>query len=81
MKTKTWKLTTRLLALALGATAALTVTEHANAQEILLSGPLAGAPAVRKLRLHRPNLRFSPLGLRQLLPIPKLSSKPAKPCA
>jgi outer membrane beta-barrel protein len=53
MKTKTWKLTTRLLALALGATAALTVTEHANAQEILLSGPLAGAPAVRKLRLHR----------------------------
>jgi hypothetical protein len=53
MKTKTWKLTTRLLALALGAAAALTVTERASAQEILLTGPLAGAPAVRKLRLHR----------------------------
>lgn len=53
MKTKTRKLTTRLLALALGAVAALGVTERANAQEILLTGPLAGAPAVRKLRLHR----------------------------
>lgn len=27
--------------------------EQAKAQEILLTGPLAGAPAVRKLRLHR----------------------------
>lgn len=53
MKTKTWKLKTRLLAAALGAAAALTVTERASAQEILLTGPLAGAPAVRKLRLHR----------------------------
>jgi outer membrane beta-barrel protein len=53
MKTKTRKLTTRLLAAALGAAAALGVTERANAQEILLTGPLAGAPAVRKLRLHR----------------------------
>ena len=29
------------------------VTERAEAQEILLTGPLAGAPAVRKLRLYR----------------------------
>lgn len=29
------------------------VTERADAQEILLTGPLAGAPAVRKLRLYR----------------------------
>jgi outer membrane beta-barrel protein len=29
------------------------VTETAQAQEILLTGPLAGAPAVRKLRLYR----------------------------
>jgi outer membrane beta-barrel protein len=53
MKTKTWKLTTRLLAATLVAAAALTVTPRASAQEILLTGPLAGAPAVRKLRLHR----------------------------
>jgi hypothetical protein len=53
MKTTTWKLTTRLLAAALGAAAVLGVTERASAQEILLTGPLAGAPAVRKLRLHR----------------------------
>jgi hypothetical protein len=30
-------------------------TEAANAQEILLTGPLAGAPAVRKLKLYRQN--------------------------
>jgi len=53
MKTKTRKLTTRLLAATLAAIAALAVTERADAQEILLTGPLAGAPAVRKLRLHR----------------------------
>jgi outer membrane beta-barrel protein len=29
------------------------VTERAEAQEILLTGPLAGAPAVRQLRLYR----------------------------
>lgn len=29
------------------------ITERAQAQEILLTGPLAGAPAVRKLRLYR----------------------------
>ena len=31
----------------------LGLTERAEAQEILLTGPLAGAPAVRKLRLYR----------------------------
>ena len=33
--------------------ALLAFTETAQAQEILLTGPLAGAPAVRKLRLYR----------------------------
>ncbi len=34
--------------------AALTaLSTGAEAQEIQLTGPLAGAPAVRKLRLHR----------------------------
>ena len=52
-----------------GLTAAATllgVSEYASAQEILLTGPLAGAPAVRKLRLHRegrfeiaPNVSFT----------------------
>ncbi len=45
--------TRRLLA---GLAAGLTLSafgETAQAQEILLTGPLAGAPAVRKLRLHR----------------------------
>jgi outer membrane beta-barrel protein len=61
MKTKTRKLTTRLLAATLAGIAALAVTERADAQEILLTGPLAGAPAVRKLRLHRQGrFEFSP---------------------
>jgi hypothetical protein len=61
MKTKTRKLTTRLLAATLAGFAALAVTERADAQEILLTGPLAGAPAVRKLRLHRQGrFEFSP---------------------
>jgi hypothetical protein len=61
MKTKTRKLTTRLLAATLMGFAALAVTERADAQEILLTGPLAGAPAVRKLRLHRQGrFEFSP---------------------
>jgi hypothetical protein len=61
MKTKTRKLTTRLLTAALAGFAALAVTERADAQEILLTGPLAGAPAVRKLRLHRQGrFEFSP---------------------
>jgi hypothetical protein len=42
------------LLLALGAAVAATaLTEAASAQEILLTGPLAGAPAVRQLRLYR----------------------------
>lgn len=57
----------RCLLAALTATAALsTLPEQAAAQEILLTGPLAGAPAVRKLRLHRegrlevaPNVSFT----------------------
>lgn len=38
---------------ALAVPALLGVTPEAQAQEIQLTGPLAGAPAVRKLRLHR----------------------------
>ncbi|MBN2192947.1 MAG: hypothetical protein JW751_09030 [Polyangiaceae bacterium] len=46
--------TTRRLLLALAAGfGLLAATETAQAQEILLTGPLAGAPAVRKLRLYR----------------------------
>lgn len=37
----------------LAASAALVATASAEAQEIQLTGPLAGAPAVRQLRLHR----------------------------
>src|SRR5258706_4111497 len=33
--------------------ALLGFTEHSQAQELYLTGPLAGAPAVRKLRLYR----------------------------
>ncbi len=35
--------------------ALLAGTENARAQEILLTGPLAGSPAVRKLKLYRQN--------------------------
>lgn len=57
----------RWLLAALTASFALTaLPEQAEAQEILLTGPLAGAPAVRKLRLHRegrfelaPNVSFT----------------------
>jgi hypothetical protein len=38
---------------ALAGCAALAMSAGADAQEIQLTGPLAGAPAVRKLRLHR----------------------------
>jgi len=41
------------LATGLALTAVTAVTETAQAQEILVSGPLANAPAVRKLRLYR----------------------------
>lgn len=54
MKTMNRKFTTRLLAALLAASGFVGLTERsAEAQEILLTGPLAGAPAVRKLRLHR----------------------------
>lgn len=36
-----------------GVTAMVSLSSAAQAQEIQLTGPLAGAPAVRKLRLHR----------------------------
>ena len=43
----------RLLAGLTAGMALLAFSETAEAQEILLTGPLAGAPAVRNLRLHR----------------------------
>lgn len=43
----------RVLAALTAGFALLGLTERAEAQEILLTGPLAGAPAVRKLRLYR----------------------------
>jgi hypothetical protein len=49
-KQKTFK---RLLSVLAAALALFAFAEHAQAQQILLTGPLAGAPAVRKLRLHR----------------------------
>jgi hypothetical protein len=42
-----------MLAAAAAVVAISAVAEQASAQEILLTGPLAGAPAVRKLRLYR----------------------------
>jgi len=51
MKTKNRKV--RLLSALVAGFALLTVAEQVQAQEILLTGPLAGAPAVRKLRLYR----------------------------
>lgn len=51
MKTK--KLVKRLVSTLVAGLAAMLATERAEAQEILLTGPLAGAPAVRKLRLYR----------------------------
>src|SRR5690349_24750293 len=53
-KTKKTRTAARHTLAALCATVAITaVSERASAQEILLTGPLAGAPAVRKLRLYR----------------------------
>jgi len=52
MKTKNRKVT-RLLSTLVAGFALLAVAERAEAQEIQLTGPLAGAPAVRKLRLYR----------------------------
>ena len=53
MTTTIQNLTKRLAPAVLAACAVLAVPERADAQEILLTGPLAGAPAVRKLRLYR----------------------------
>src|SRR5512147_811371 len=43
----------RLAAACVAGLACLLGAQSAQAQEILMSGPLAGAPAVRKLRLYR----------------------------
>lgn len=43
----------RVLAALAAGLSLMAATEHAEAQEIQLTGPLAGAPAVRKLRLYR----------------------------
>ena len=56
MRTTTMKKTATTRRILLGLATAcglLAATETASAQEILLTGPLAGAPAVRKLRLYR----------------------------
>jgi hypothetical protein len=53
MKTKNGKFAQPLLGSAVVGLALLALPERAEAQEILLTGPLAGAPAVRKLRLYR----------------------------
>ncbi len=47
------RFTKRLLTAVTAGLALLGVTEHSEAQELYLTGPLAGAPAVRKLRLYR----------------------------
>ena len=52
-RTKTTATQRRLLAGLTAGFALLAFTETAQAQEILLTGPLAGAPAVRQLRLYR----------------------------
>ena len=46
-------LTTATLALVAGLTTTMVEQPDALAQEIQLTGPLAGAPAVRQLRMHR----------------------------
>jgi hypothetical protein len=57
-KQKFLKRAVSVLAIAL---ALFAVTGRAEAQEIQLTGPLAGAPAVRKLRLHRQGrVEFAP---------------------
>jgi hypothetical protein len=59
-------ITPRILAAALALTGVLGLSNEASAEELQLSGPLAGAPAVRNLRLYRkgrvelsPNVSFS----------------------
>ena len=53
MKTTKGKTTKRFLAALTASFALLAAGEYAQAQELQLTGPLAGAPAVRKLRLRR----------------------------
>jgi outer membrane beta-barrel protein len=61
MTTKYRNTLTRLLSATFVGSALLVVAPAAEAQEILLTGPLAGAPATRKLRLHREGrFEFSP---------------------
>jgi len=47
------RFTKRLLTAVTAGLALLGITEKSQAQELYLTGPLAGAPAVRKLRLYR----------------------------
>jgi hypothetical protein len=47
------RFTKRLLTALAAGIGLLALTEHSQAQELYLTGPLAGAPAVRKLRLYR----------------------------
>jgi len=51
--TRNPRFTKRLLTALTAGLALLGITEHSQAQELYLTGPLAGAPAVRKLRLYR----------------------------
>ena len=51
--TRNPRFTKRLLTALTAGLALLGITESAQAQELYLTGPLAGAPAVRKLRLYR----------------------------
>ncbi len=51
--TRNPRFTKRLLTAVTAGLALLGLTEHSQAQELYLTGPLAGAPAVRKLRLYR----------------------------
>jgi hypothetical protein len=51
--TRNPRFTKRLLTALTAGLALLGFTEHSQAQELYLTGPLAGAPAVRKLRLYR----------------------------
>jgi hypothetical protein len=61
MTTTKQKSLKRVVSLLAAMLALFAVTASAQAQEIQLTGPLAGAPAVRKLRLHRQGrLEFAP---------------------
>src|SRR5450432_4499888 len=80
MTTTNQKTFKRLVSVLAAALALCTFTERAQAQQILLTGPLAGAPAVRKLRLHRqgrfefaPGVSFSLLDQYQRTAMPSAS--------